>query len=684
MPDSRQTGNGGDPWDSHKEQPAAADPEGAPTRPLTSRYLIGLGLIAVFAISSTYMVARALSQQEADTRAVTAANQLAALSLEISSIAESLQPDADRIADLGLLSAQIQSAYFGLKTGTATEGETAVPSDELSHLFETVDETFIAMLENVETISQGENPTALMDEVNQLVLQSEAFRTGADSIAFQYAREAEQRVQDLKKIQLLLLSGILVLVVFEAIFLFRPIAKRIREGWTEREEEHEAEREQDREQLNYLAQFDPLTGLANRVLLRDRLEHAVVRARRDGTLVSVMFLDLDDFKAVNDQLGHHIGDQLLRQVSRRLQDSVRESDTVARLGGDEFMIILEGGTRPEDAGQVAEKILSELKKPFLLLDRKLFVTGSIGIVVYPLDGESIDGLLRDADLAMYSAKDAGKNTYQFVTAELRAKTSARIRLLDSLRVALSRDDELWLAYQPKLALQTGRVTGVEALLRWNHPEMGEVMPGDFIPIAEETDLMLPLGEWVITEACHQAREWMDSSLPSIAVSINVAARQFRHGDLVETVGHALRNSGVDPRLIELELTEGTLIEDTEMARRTLERLKEMGVRISIDDFGTGYSSLSYLKQFPIDYLKIDRSFITDLHREPDSMAIPTAVIRLAHSLSLKVIAEGVETQEQHDILSELNCDIAQGYLFGRPVPPLEIEDLVRKVIPVKV
>ncbi|MFQ5968022.1 MAG: putative bifunctional diguanylate cyclase/phosphodiesterase [Acidimicrobiia bacterium] len=550
MPDQRHSKDGGDPWENH-EDVTKNEPRDAPTRPLIARYLLGLGLIAVFAISSTYLVARALSRQDAD-------------------------------------------------------------------------------------------------------------------------------------IQPLLLQGILLVALVEGIFLFRPLARRIKQGRAEREEEHEAEREQDGEEINYLAQFDPLTGLANRVLLRDRLEHAVVRARRDGTLVSVMFIDLDDFKAVNDQLGHHIGDQLLRQVAGRLEDSVRESDTVARLGGDEFMIILEGGTRPEDAGQVAEKVLSALEKPFLLLDRKLFVTGSIGIVVYPLDGESIDGLLRDADLAMYSAKDAGKNTYQFVTAELRAKTSARIELLTSLRAALARDDQLWLAYQPKLWLETGQVTGVEALLRWDHPEMGAVMPGQFIPIAEDTDLILPLGEWVLTEACHQAREWMDSSLPNISVSVNVAARQFRHGDLVETVGRALRDSGVDPKLIELELTEGTLIEDTEMTRRTLERLKKMGVRISIDDFGTGYSSLSYLKQFPIDYLKIDRSFITDLEREPDSMAIPTAVIRLAHSLSLKVIAEGVETPEQHEILSELGCDIAQGYLFGKPVRPLEIEEIVRKGTAVKV
>jgi len=401
-------------------------------------------------------------------------------------------------------------------------------------------------------------------------------------------------------------------------------------------------------------------------------------------MVSVMFIDLDDFKAVNDQLGHHVGDQLLRHVAHRLQSSVRESDTVARLGGDEFMIILEGASRPEDAGQVAEKILSSLARPFLLLDRKLFVTGSIGIVVYPLDGESIDGLLRDADLAMYSAKEAGKNTYQFVTAELRAKTNDRLEMLDALREALTRDDQLWLAYQPKLALRDGRVVGVEALLRWKHPQLGEIMPGAFIPIAEETDLILGLGDWVIREACHQAREWQDLGTGRFTVSVNVAARQFRHGDLVETVARALRQSGVDPKLIELELTEGTLIEDTEMTRRTLERLKEMGVSISIDDFGTGYSSLSYLKQFPIDYLKIDRSFVNDLRVDQDAMAIPTAIIRLAHSLQLEVVAEGVETEEQQAILADLGCDLVQGYLFGRPVPPNELEETLRWGQPLRV
>jgi EAL domain-containing protein (putative c-di-GMP-specific phosphodiesterase class I) len=348
------------------------------------------------------------------------------------------------------------------------------------------------------------------------------------------------------------------------------------------------------------------------------------------------------------------------------------------------MIILEGTDRPESAGQVGDKILAALARPFLLMNRKLYITGSIGIVVYPLDGDSIEGLLRDADLAMYSAKDAGKNNYQFFTAELRARTSERLHMLDSLRAALQTDNELWLAYQPRVSLDGGRIVGVEALARWNHPELGLVPPGRFIPIAEDTDLILPFGRWVLREACHQAREWQDAGLESLGVSINVAARQFRHGDLVETVESAIRESGVDPTRIELELTEGTLIEDTEIARRTLERLKTMGVQISIDDFGTGYSSLAYLREFPIDYLKIDRSFVSDLGGGPDEAAIATAVISLGHSLGLAVVAEGVETTEQLAVLTDLGCDFAQGYLFGRPVPAPEIEPFVRAGVPLAV
>ena len=469
----------------------------------------------------------------------------------------------------------------------------------------------------------------------------------------------------------------LLLLLIEGIFLFRPAAKRIRLGWRERERHHSVERNYDQVRLNYLAQFDPLTGLANRSLLWDRLDHAIVRARREGEIVTLMFVDLDDFKAVNDQYGHGTGDALLKNVAERLEGAVRESDTVARLGGDEFTVMLEGQHRPEFAGIVAQKLLDALAVPYRIGGREIFMTASIGIVVYPLDGDVVDDLVRDADTAMYAAKQAGRNNFQFFTPELRAQTTERLRLIDSLRRALATGDELYLVYQPKFGLADGALVGVEALLRWQHPEYGLVPPSRFIPLAEETDLIIPLGRWVIEQACEQAARWRDYGLFGLPVAINVSSRQFHYGDLIQTVEAALLRFGLDPGLVELELTEGTLIEDVELARRTLERLREVGVRVSVDDFGTGYSSLSYLMQFPIDALKIDRSFVDGITDGLDGAAISTAIIRMGHSLSMEVIAEGVETADQLEVLRGLDCDVAQGFLLGRPGSPEQIESLAK-------
>jgi diguanylate cyclase (GGDEF)-like protein len=394
-----------------------------------------------------------------------------------------------------------------------------------------------------------------------------------------------------------------------------------------------------------------------------------------------MFLDLDEFKAVNDRFGHHIGDGLLKQVAQRIVASVRESDSVARLGGDEFTVVLEGSHRVEDAGHVATKILEAMQEPFHVGSHELRLTASIGIALYPVDGQSAQELLRDADIAMYSAKAAGKNTYQYFTPELREKTSERLHLIDGLRRAVEARHELDLVYQPKVDTATNTITGVEALVRWHHPELGLVLPDRFVPVAEETDLILPIGDWVLEEACRQMRTWQSRGI-DITMSVNVSSRQLKRGDLVESVAKVLDSTGLDADRLEIELTEGTLVEDTELAARALEELREMGVQVSIDDFGTGYSSLSYLKRLPIDRLKIDRSFIRDITVSEEAATLSAAIVGLAQSLRLDVVAEGVETAEQLTMLERLGCYGMQGFLFSRPVSADDVRALIERGLPI--
>ena len=511
--------------------------------------------------------------------------------------------------------------------------------------------------------------------VLDLEAASQDYKTGMSSVVSQYQQEAEARVTSLKSTQYVLLTITIMLIIFEGLFLFRPAVREFRREWQQKTEEHITAREDDQRKLSYLARFDPLTGLINRFLFGDRLDSAIARARRDGGLVSLMFLDLDEFKAINDRYGHATGDGLLKQVAQRLVDSVRESDSVARLGGDEFTVVLEGNHRVEDAGNVATKILHSLAEPYIVGPHELFVTASVGIALYPVDGQTAQDLLRDADIAMYSAKAAGKNTYQYFTPELREQTTERLHLIDGLRRAIEARHELALVYQPKVDTMRNEVIGVEALVRWHHPELGLVLPDRFVPVAEQTDLILPIGDWVIEEACRQMKAWVNSGFDFV-VSVNVSSRQLRHGDLVVTVARALDDAELDPRHLEVELTEGTLVEDTELAARTLERLRSMGVQVSIDDFGTGYSSLSYLKRLPIDRLKIDRAFIRDITVNEDSAALSAAIVGLAKSLRLDVVAEGVETPEQLRVLEELGCYIVQGFLFSKPVEPDKIWDFV--------
>lgn len=421
------------------------------------------------------------------------------------------------------------------------------------------------------------------------------------------------------------------------------------------------------ERLTYLAQFDPLTGLPNRSLFLDRLGQAMEQAQRSHGRIGVVFADLDRFKIVNDTMGHSTGDRLLVQVAQRLQQCVRSGDTVARLGGDEFAFILSSLAQAEDATLVAEKVIAALSQSFELEGQEIYISASLGISIYPGDGTDADGLLRNADTAMFQAKEQGPAIYQFYLPQMNERAVARLKLETQLRGALARR-EFVLHYQPKVSLVSGKITGFEALLRWRHPALGLVPPFQFISVLEDTGLIVSVGEWVVLTVCEQIGKWQDQGLVPHPVSVNLSARQFHQQDLDAVIEKTLRITGIDPRLLEFELTESVLMKEAETAANALQNLKAFGVQISMDDFGTGYSSLAYLKRFPLDVLKIDRTFIRDVTTDPDDATIAVAMIKLAHSLGLRVVAEGVETREQLNFLVHHGCDEMQGYYFSRPLP----------------
>jgi diguanylate cyclase (GGDEF)-like protein/PAS domain S-box-containing protein len=429
------------------------------------------------------------------------------------------------------------------------------------------------------------------------------------------------------------------------------------------------------EQIKHLAYHDALTGLPNRLLFKDRLTVALSHAQRDHSRIAVLFLDLDRFKVINDSLGHNIGDQLLQAVAARVQSCVRESDTVARLGGDEFTLMIPNLQRSEDAAPVAQKILEAVRYPFHIEGREFFITTSIGISLYPEDGTDAETLIKNADTAMYQAKEQGRDNYQLFNAYINAKALQRIALEHGLRRALF-NDEMAVHYQPIFDLRAGRISGMEALLRWTHPEMGPIPPSVFIPLAESTGLMNSIGAWALRAACKQAKTWHDAGFKNLSLAVNLSVTQLQQPDLVARVREALEETGLPPRLLELEITESSAMHSPEASVRTLYDLKKLGIRISLDDFGTGHSSLSYLKRFPIDTLKIDQSFVRDINSDPDTAAIVTAIIAMAHSLRLKVIAEGVEFSEQAAFLKRYGCDQMQGYLIKPPVPAREFFELI--------
>ncbi|MGE4448146.1 MAG: putative bifunctional diguanylate cyclase/phosphodiesterase [Azospira sp.] len=429
------------------------------------------------------------------------------------------------------------------------------------------------------------------------------------------------------------------------------------------------------EQIEYLAHHDPLTDLPNRVLLRDRFLQAQGQAARSANRVAILFLDLDHFKLVNDTLGHPIGDRLLQAVAERLRRGVRETDTISRQGGDEFVIVLPELADPESAGSIAGKLMEQMHEPVRVNGHRLNVTFSLGIALYPDDGEDFDTLMKKADTAMYSAKEAGRNTLRFFTAAMNVEAAARLKLQNRLQRALEKE-ELVLYYQPQFDLASGRILGAEALLRWRDPERGLVPPGEFIPVAEDTGLIGPIGEWVIGEACRELRRWHEAGATDLTMAVNLSPVQFRRSRLVEIAARALQENRLPAECLEFELTESLLIREDAAILDTLTALKGLGVKLSIDDFGTGYSSLAYLKRFNVDKLKIDQSFIRELCSNPDDEAIVSAVITMARQLRLRTVAEGVENAEQATMLRRFDCDEVQGFLFGRPMPAADFQALL--------
>ena len=419
--------------------------------------------------------------------------------------------------------------------------------------------------------------------------------------------------------------------------------------------------------MAHQANHDALTGLPNRGLLNDRVAQALAQARRDDQHVALLFLDLDGFKFINDSFGHSFGDGLLCSVAARLATFVRESDTIARLGGDEFVILLPHLHHAEGALQVAAKVRDSFLTPLLQEGRELHMSASIGISIFPQDGDSCDSLLKHADVAMYRAKAQGRNGVQSYSQEMGAHAQERMELEAALRVALERD-QLELHYQPQVDRDAGRIVGVEALVRWRHPELGLVSPVQFIPLAEETGLINPIGEWVLRTACAQARAWHVAGHTGLSVAVNMSAKQFQKQDVPALVQDVLEDTGLPAECLELELTESTLMHNTDAVVETMRQIKKLGVRLALDDFGTGFSSLSYLKRFPIDVLKIDKSFTFDVTSDESAASITRAIIAMARSLNMTTVAEGVETQAQLDFLTAQDCDVMQGYFISRPLP----------------
>jgi len=460
-------------------------------------------------------------------------------------------------------------------------------------------------------------------------------------------------------------TSIVILICLSIVFFTLRLL-----SWNERQQESY------RRDIERQAFYDHLTGLPNRRLLNDRMQHALAQTERSESLMAVLFIDCDRFKPINDSLGHVVGDGLLVSIANRLKENVRHSDTVCRVSGDEFCVVLENVDHVSVIDRIAQNIIDAISAPHYIEGHKVFTTVSIGITVFPLDYKDVDGLLISADIAMYHVKQNGGNNYEYFNADMNKRSKQRLELEQDLHEALDKK-QLEIYYQPLNAIDTDRnIVGVEALLRWHHPEKGIISPYNFIGIAEDTGLIISIGEWVLLKACEQIRQWEQQGMGKMSISINLSPRQFGDANLVTAVKEAIDATGIDPRQLDLEITESTAMHAIDNTIDILHKLKNLGVHISIDDFGTGYSSLSYLQTMPIDNLKIDRSFIKNLHHSVKDKAFVQAIVTMAHTLGMKIIAEGVELEEQFMFLDEIDCEVAQGYLFSKPVPPEQLKDLM--------
>lgn len=531
-------------------------------------------------------------------------------------------------------------------------------------------------------VAKPYRPEVLVSRIEAALREPPGRKTNLPKQAIDLNFLGRQRSLEFKSAQIveLLFSGFENTLEKNRTLLFaEQELKRLNVDLEQRVEERTKELKASEERLTFLAHFDGLTSLPRRPFYIDRLRQALARAPWQKRLVGVAYLDLDRFKPINETFGHEMGDRLLVAVAERLQRTVRSGDSVARLGDDEFGLLLDGIAKIEDLPPLVEKLMSCFSEPFHLDGQELFVTASVGLSIFPNDGQDAETLLQCAGAAMALVKDQGKNKYQFYLPQMNAAAMERVLLTNNLRKAMERG-EFSLHYQPQVSLSSGRVIGVEALLRWKHPDLGYVSPAKFIPLAEENGMILPIGEWVLRTACRQAVAWQSAGMGPLRMAVNLSGRQFHGGQVGSLVQSVLQETGINPELLELELTETTLLEQREEVTGTLNKFRELGVRFSIDDFGTGYSSMSYLKRFPIHVLKIDQSFIRDLTSSPDDRAIVQAIITLAHSLRQGVVAEGVETMEQLSQLRNMDCDIIQGYLFSKPLPAEELESFLRSDI----
>lgn len=548
-----------------------------------------------------------------------------------------------------------KTVFLEAQANSTIDGILVVDSDNKKIL---QNQRFVDLFQLPQSIVENDDDNAALEFVVSKVAQPEPF--------LQKVRYLYEHAEDTSRDEIALKDGTMLDRYSSPVL--GPNGKHYGRIWTFRDI---TDRKAAEERVQFLAYYDALTKLPNRALLQDRLENALANARRRKDRVALLFLDLDRFKIINDSLGHSVGDLLLQEVAERLKKEARELDTVARLGGDEFLVVLAGVKEPGDAAIVAARIVERMTAGFSIQGHDLRVTCSLGISVFPENGTDSETLVKNADAAMYSAKENGRNTFRFFTEDMHVQAVERLTLSNSLRQALD-NQELFLEYQPQMDIATGRVTGLEALLRWQHPEVGLVPPDRFIRIAENSGLIMSIGEWVLRTACLQCRQWQDEGLPAVPVAVNVSAIQFRQEGFCELIRRILQETGLAPQYLELELTESLLLSNADVTSAVLANLKDMGLKLAIDDFGTGYSSLSYLKTFPVSRLKIDRSFIRDVAVNPDDAAITTAIISMAKSLNLKVIAEGVENEPQMAFLRTHHCDEIQGYYFSKPVSADEV------------